>query len=126
MYSAPINTASNPTEKIMLAASTGTGLGFSVAENFENEYMETNAYKLYSCSYDYCMELINKSLTQYKNIYSAINGSKIDSYDYIDDNITKTVFENGVAVYANHSSKTVNSPVGELDGYGFAMEGVNP
>ena len=126
LYSAPINTASNPTEKIMLAASTGTGLGFSVAENFENEYMETNTYKLYSCSYDYCMELINKSLKQYKDIYSAINGSKIESYDYIDENVTKTVFENGIVVYANHSSKTVNSPVGEIGGYGFTMEGVNP
>ena len=126
LYSAPINTASNPNEKIMLAASTGTGLGFSVAENFQNEYMETNTYKLYSCSYDYCIELINKSLGQYKDIYSAINGSKIDSYDYIDENVTKTVFENGVVVYANHSSKTVNSPAGELYGYGFTMEGVNP
>lgn len=126
LYSAPINTASNPNEKIMLAASTGTGLGFSVAENFENEYMETNAYKLYSCDYDYCMSLIKKSFEQYKDIYNAIKGSKIDSYDYIDENVTKTVFENGVAVYANHSSKTVNSPVGELGGYGFTMEGVKP
>ena len=72
------------------------------------------------------MSLIKKSFEQYKDIYNAIKGSKIDSYDYIDENVTKTVFENGVAVYANHSSKTVNSPVGELGGYGFTMEGVKP
>lgn len=122
MYSAPINTASNPKEKLMLAASTGTGLGFAVIKNFENEYMETGVEKLYACGYTYCKDLIVSSLNEYSEIYEKVAGVKIDRYEFVDDTVTKTVFENGVTIYANHSSKAVQSPVGELAGYGFKME----
>ena len=122
LYSAPLNTAANPREKLMLAAASGTGLGFAVVKNFENEYMETNVEKLYACGYDFCKDLISSDLKAYGEIYKAVAGAKIDRYEYVSDIITKTVFENGVTVYANHSSKTAKSPVGELAGYGFKME----
>ena len=123
MYSAPINTASNPQEKLMLAASTGTGLGFAVIKNFENEYMETGVEKLYACGYAYCKDLIVSSLKAYNGIYQKVAGVKIDRYEFINDAVTKTVFENGVTVYANHTSKEQETPVGKLDAYGFAMDG---
>ncbi|MCQ2454975.1 MAG: DUF5696 domain-containing protein [Clostridia bacterium] len=123
LYSAPINTASNPNEKIMLAASSGTGLGFSMIEDFENEYMESGVEKLYACGYDYCSSIIKDSLSKYEKIYNKVAGSKITDYQFIDKNVTKTVFENGTVVYANHSSGSVNSPAGKLGAYGFMMEG---
>ncbi len=122
LYSASVNTASDPNKKIMLAASTGTGLGFNMAKNFSKDYMETNVEKLYACSYDNTSELIKSSLKSYAKIYDKIKGQKIDRYDLVDDNVTKTTFENGVTVYANHASFAVDSPVGKLKAYGFKME----
>ena len=123
LYSASLNTASNPAKKLMLAAASGTGIGFSILKDFEKEYMETNVEKLYSCSYEYCKESILDSLGKYGEIYAAVADKKIDRYDFVNEFVTKTVFENGVAVYANHSPSTVQTPVGELEGYGFKMEG---
>lgn len=122
LYSAPLNTASNPKEKLMLAASSGTGLGFSVLKHFENDYIETGVEKLYACGYTNCKDLISSSLKEYGEIYKKIAGVKIDRYEFVNDTVTKTLFENGVTVYANHSSKAVKSPVGELKGYGFRMK----
>ncbi len=122
LYSTAVNMSANPDEKIMMAASTGTGLGFTVLNNFEKSYMETTSEKLFACVYSENVDLIKDSLKEYNEIYSAINNSKITSYEFLDENLTKTVFENGVVVYANHSSDEINSPIGKLLPYGFGME----
>ena len=67
-------------------------------------------------------QFIKSSLENYGEIYKAINGSKIESYELLENNVTKTVFENGVTVYANHSSNEVETPIGKLGKYGFGME----
>ncbi len=122
LYSSAVNTASIPERKIMMAASTGTGLGFTVVDYFEKSYMETAAEKLYACVYKENTQFIKSSLENYGEIYKAINGSKIESYELLENDVTKTVFENGVTVYANHSSNEVETPIGNLGKYGFGME----
>ena len=124
MYSGDLNTASNPKERLMLAAAAGTGISVSVLKNFQTSFMEDGVEKLYSCNYDYVSELLKTSLDSYADIYKAIAGKEIVKYDFLNDNRTLTVteFENGVKVYANHSSFAIDSPVGKLEGYGFKME----
>ncbi|MBO4468190.1 MAG: hypothetical protein J5766_02705, partial [Clostridia bacterium] len=124
MYSAALNTASNPRERLMLAASSGTGLGVSVIKNFETSYMEDNVEKLYSCNYEYASDLLKTSLESYGDIYKATAGKQIVKYEFLNSakTLTVTEFENGVKVYANHSSVAADSPAGKLDGYGFKME----
>ena len=123
LYSSTINDTDIPEEKIMLAASTGTGLGFTFVENFEKVYMESTTENLFACVYDNNKSLVKTALDKYAKIYKAINNSKIADYQILENNVTKTVFENGVVVYANNSSDTVNSPVGKLSGFDFKMEG---
>lgn len=124
MYSASLNTASNTKERLMLAASSGTGIGVSVIKNFDKAYMENNVEKLYNCDYGYVSDLLKTSLASYGDIYKSISGKKIVKYEFLNSTKTLTVteFENGVKVYANHSSVQTDSPVGKLDGYGFKME----
>lgn len=121
LYSSAINLDSNPERKIMLAAATGTGLGFSLINRFDKTYMENNVYGLYACVYDRNKEYIENLVKDYSAVYGAVAGSEIDRYDVIDENISKTTFQNGTVVYANHSSKKADSPVGVLEGYGFRM-----
>ena len=122
LYSSAINLSSVPQQKIMMAASTGTGLGFTVINEFNKNFMETSAEKLYACVYEENKELIKSALDKYSEIYKAIDNSKIKNYDILENKVTKTVFENGVVVYANNSSDKVLSPIGELDGFDFRME----
>ncbi|MBR4762081.1 MAG: hypothetical protein IK086_05545 [Clostridia bacterium] len=121
LYSASINDDSNPKRKIMLAAASGTGLGFAVIEQFDKSYMQDNVYSLYSCVYSKNKDYITETVKNYASVYSAVAGCAIDRYDMIDKNISKTTFENGVVIYANHSSAPVKSPVGDFEGYGFKM-----
>lgn len=121
LYSSAINLDSNPKRKIMLAAATGTGLGFSLVKDFDKSYMENNVYGLYACVYERNKDYIENVVKEYSAVYGAVAGSAIDRYDIIDENISKTTFENGTVIYANHSSKETNSPVGVLEGYGFKI-----
>ena len=121
LYSSPLNSDSNPQRKIMLAAASGTGLGFSLISEFDKSYMENNVYDFYACVYGSNKDYIKKTVNNYSKVYNAIAGSKIESYEYVDGYVSKTVFENGKVVYANHSSGEVQSPVGVIEGYGFMM-----
>ena len=52
---------------------------------------------------------------------SKIDGSAISRYEIIDGNIGKTVYENGVTVISNHSSKEVQYNGKTIEPYGFSM-----
>lgn len=122
LYSSAVNLSENPQEKIMMAASTGTGLGFTLIDKFEKSYMETAAEKLYACVYEETKESVKTAIDKYSEIYKAIDNSKIDNYEILENKVTKTTFENGVVVYANTSSDEVDSPIGKLAGFDFGME----
>ncbi len=123
MYSSAINTASDVDYKIMLAASTGTGLGFTIVNDFESSYMETATDSLYAMKYDGSKELIINSVLKYKDIYDAVKNAKITSYDILENGVTKTTFDNGKVIYANHTTGDVKTPVGNLSRYDFVMKG---
>lgn len=121
LYSAAVNLDSNPERKIMLAAATGTGLGFSLINEFDKTYMENNVYPLYACEYSMNKEYIKDVVKEYSEVYGAVAGSAIERYEIIDKKISKTTFKNGKVVYANHSSGEAKSPAGVLKGYGFKL-----
>lgn len=121
LYSAPVNTDSNPKRKIMLAAASGTGLGFAVINEFDKKYMENNIYKLYACMYEDNKAGIKEAVNNYRAVYDEIAGCQIETYEFIDRNVSKTTFSNGKTIYANHSFSEVNSPVGTLEGFGFKL-----
>ncbi|MBR5923224.1 MAG: hypothetical protein IKZ59_05460 [Clostridia bacterium] len=121
LYSAPVNTDSNPKRKIMLAAASGTGLGFAVIDEFDKKYMENNVYKLYACLYESNKASIKEAVVDYQKVYNEIAGCEIERFEFIDKNISKTVFSNGKIVYANHSFGEADSPVGTLEGFGFKL-----
>ena len=89
------------------------------------EFKKEASEKLYSMCFEDNFDLIKSAVEEYAPIYEKIKNSKISRYDILENNITKTTFENGVCIYANHSNETRVSPIGELEGYGFAMGGEN-
>ena len=123
MYSTALNTAADTRYKMMLAASTGTGFGFSLIKDMDTSYMETNAQKLYGMVYEDNLDLIRESVAAYQEIYASVANSKIMKYNILENGITQTVFENGISIYANHTSAEQMSPAGKLTGYGFIMDG---
>ena len=74
----------------MLAAATGTGLGFSLINEFDKTYMENNVYPFYACVYDKNKDYINNVVKEYSTVYNAVAGARIKSYDIIDKNYIRT------------------------------------
>lgn len=120
MYSTSLNTASDFDREVMLAVQSGTSLGFSVVGEYDMEFATTSHTGLHASSYAGNKTAICKAVLKCADYYSAIQGQTITDYEFVSEYVTKTSFSNGVVVYANHSKQSVETPLGELEAYGFS------
>ena len=125
IYSTAQNLSEEPRKQLMLSAMSGTGISFTLINNFEMEYTETASGKIYGAVYkdnlSGILEIL-KNESEYVRCFKAIKDSSIASYELLDNNISKTVFTNGVVVYANHSGKSVQTEFGDFNAYEFKTE----
>lgn len=123
LYSTSVNTAADIKYNTMLAASSGSGIGFSFINNYDSSFENTEGYKLYAMKFDSNYGIVKSILDKYAGIYNSVSNSKILRYDIFENEITKTTFENGVCIYANHSAYPQESPVGIIEGYDYVTGG---
>lgn len=121
MYSQAVNLAENAKEQIMLAAAYGMGLGFTLIYDYDVALQEIKSEKLYGMLYSGNKENIADALNTYSKVYDAVKDCGIECYELLGNGISKTVFENGTVLYANHTDRTTDSPIGKLEAYGFAL-----
>lgn len=117
LYSSALNEAGNYQKQIMLSAIGGTRLSFTLINNFEISYLDIQTQRLYSSVFEDNKSLIEQTLKKYGPFYAAIKGAAVKDYLILSDNISKTVFDNGVVLYANHSASECESPLGDLGAY---------
>lgn len=123
MYVAALNMADNFDEQLMLAASTGMGIDFSIINEFEVNSIQLSHYSVYSCEYEGNKAVISKILKDkgYIDFYNSVKGATIEKYTLLDNNVSATSFSNGVTVYANHTAYDVESPIGTLKAYEYKV-----
>ncbi len=123
MYSAAVNLSENAKEAIMLSAASGTGLGFALSADYIHESNDLDTNKLYGTRFADHGELIQQSLNQngFAEYYGKTVDSAITKYEILENGVSATYFENGVILYANHTSGKVETPAGELDAYMFTV-----
>jgi len=119
LYSEPLNLTTNYKESVLYALASGTGLGYTVIENYNIDYATTPHKNLYNSLYRDLKDEITTSVSEYKSYYDAIEGAVIVNYRILDTGVTETVFDNGVVAYTNGSDTAKDSPVGQLSAYGF-------
>lgn len=120
LYTNAVNISSNPQKLVMFAASSGMGLGFTLIDNYEVSFDEAQAAKLYGMLFEDNIELIKNLVSDYDKLYRAISGSQIVNYEIADNGTSKTVFENGVTVFANHNNFETQCELGLLKAYGYS------
>lgn len=121
MYSTAVNLSNNYVESIMKAVSSGTGISFALIENFTPENIQNQSGKFYAAVFENNIEQISETLSAYGDFYNKIVGAGIERYELLSNGISRTDFENGVTVYANHTAGNAESPVGVLGGYGISV-----
>lgn len=120
LYSTAVNTTENYNKAVMLAVSSGTSLGFSIVGEYDLAFALTPYTQLHASAYEGNKDVMIEVISKCADYYEAIRGQAITDYVFVSDAITKTSFSNGVVVYANHSNETVESPLGQLEAYGFS------
>lgn len=95
------------TDDNILLRTIAAGAGFCVT------WMATETTELIGTEYSSFSnvnfsETVDETLLLYKkvkDVYSAVNGSRIYSHNYINDNVSVTEYENGLKVYVNFGEK---------------------
>ena len=59
------------------------------------------------------------TVSKYFEFYKTIDNQVIERYENLKDGLSKTTFANSVVLYANHSNKAIESPLGEIEPYGY-------
>lgn len=119
IYTQPINLEDNKESAVLRAAIGGMGLGFSVIKDFDISFLETGIAKIYGMVYDDNKDFINASVSKYSEFYNAVQNQVIVSYEKVSEELSKTTFANDVVLYANHSKEKIESPLGEIEPYGY-------
>ena len=117
MYSKAINLSEDFNKSVVNAVSTGVGFSFTVAQNYDTVCASSKTEKLYGTKFSSNEDTIISLVSEYKDFYESIKGCGIESYTLFDNGISKTVFDNGVTVLANHYNNNVKTTLGVFEGY---------
>ena len=124
IFGESVNVADDIDRAVLRNLAYGANLSFSVLYEYNTDFTETDmvypgmgAYKLYACDFNETAQFIRETLDKYSALYKKIGDAGIVRYTMLSDNVTETVFDNGVTLYVNHSKTTAESPVGELAGF---------
>lgn len=128
LYSTAVNTAAEPAEALMLAVQSGVCPAFSLVGEYTTEMAYTPHIGLNRSDYAGNKAWVAEAVNATKQYYAAIAGATVSDYTRGSDGLSRTVFSNGVTVYANHGEEPLESPAGTLQAYGFAIteEGTEP
>ena len=123
MYSNAVNLSENTNLAVAKAVAYGMGIGYTLTADYVDKSDDLGEYRLYGTVYEDNADDIHSVITEkgYKDIFSAISDAKLVNYEISDDGLSKSEFSNGKIVYVNQSNNTVESPVGELKPYEFAI-----
>lgn len=128
LYSTAINGAEEPAQALMLAVQSGVCPAFSLVGDYTTEMAYTPHIGLNRSDYAGNKAWVVEAVNATKQYYAAIAGATVSDYVLDTDGLSRTVFSNGVTVYANHGETPLESPAGTLPAYGYAIvgEGTEP
>lgn len=116
-----INLAADSREMLLKAVESGSGLGYTVIENWDSSVINASAPYFYNSVFDDIKDDIIENSKALADYYNKVSGKKIVSHAVLDNSLRKTVFENGVSVYVNYTDKSITSPEGEVAPYDYLV-----
>lgn len=120
-YVTPINYVANRRTGFLKAIETGSGLSFILMNNYDIElrkqYDDLFGASLYSDNKSAIAEYIEEGGDFLKSVASA----EITNHQIIAENVTRTDFSNGKAVYVNTSDTAVTTDIGSIAAMSFKV-----
>ena len=109
----PVNLAYEKDQVILESAEAGAGLYFTFMEASPEKIQETFYTEYYSCNFDSWKNKFAEIYNDYNSKMAPVMNSPIANHEFVDENVTKTTFENGYEVYVNFSYMDYITPSGK-------------
>ena len=121
----PVNLSADPQDSFLKALETGAGLHYALLTGDNRVVMDTRLNYLTSAQADTWMTTIKEQGTRAVAVWAETGGSPIHSHTVVADGVTRTLYENGAAVYVNRGTADwqedgIRVPAG---GYAVKQEG---
>lgn len=97
-----INLSEDIESAILDSARNGASLYFVFTEEATDKLQETNFTEYYATNYELLKDDFVSIYKEYNDKLGKISNSCISGYEQITDNVTKTTYDNGYAVYVNY------------------------
>lgn len=119
LYGTPLNLSLNSQKSLLRMVESGVSPSFRIGYEIDSVLTSNANSEFYGISYSNNKNLIINTLQTTADYYQSIKDSTIKEHRIISEGITKTVFENGVTVYVNHSSDDITVEGIELKAMSF-------
>jgi len=119
LYGTPLNLALNSQKSLLKMVESGVSPSFKLGYEIDSALISNDDSQIYGISYEDNKNLIKNTLENTSDYFSSIKNSAIKEHRIMSEEVTKTVFENGVTVYVNHSSEDITIDGIELKAFSF-------
>ena len=114
MSTPPINQEGNPEKAFLKAVETGISPGYLLIKS-DSYILKNTAYNnLYGTTFDGWRETAADSFSRWKEVKNRLGDSRIKSHKNINENVTYTLYENGVAVLVNYGDSAYTDENGNF------------
>ena len=116
-----INLAADTKLALLKAIESGSGLGYTVIDNWDNSVINADLPYFYNSVFKEVKNGIFDNSKELSDYYNKISGKHIVKHTVYDSGLRETIFENGVCVYVNYTGKSIKTPKGELLPYEYLI-----
>ena len=116
-----INLSADSKLMILKAIESGSGLGYTVIDKWDNSLINSDMPYFYNSVFEEIKDGIFENSKELSKYYNKISGKRIVRHTVFDDGLRETVFENGVRVYVNYTENTLTTPMGEIPSYKYLI-----
>lgn len=110
----PINNAFEKEQLILESAEVAAGLNFSFMEASPRRIQETFYSEYYASCFDEWKNQFADVYKDYNSKIAPVVNSPICGHEYVGENVTRTVFENGYEIYVNFGYADYTTPWGTI------------
>ena len=104
--SAKVNTAQTDfTADVLTAIETGSGIGFTLAQNVPEGVLDSDYSYLYSMKYDSVRSRAIEAAQYVNKALYGLGGVPITAHSRV-GNISRTEYQNGTVIYVNHGTES--------------------
>ena len=108
-----VNMAVNYNTHILKTVESGSGLHYTVTNNYDNRFIDYQGYYFFGSEYASIKDTIKDTFANLKDYYAAIDGKEIKSHTILDNGLRETVFDGGTTVYVNYTEAELTTPDGQ-------------